>query len=115
MASEVRVHLACFQTRINRVFFLYDTGELETLVQVVSNTFLSTPNQIKCELCLAIALGVQINDHGSMDQVVLWYENGRRYMDDDNWGEELWVMRALLLISMYHIGERVDTSRHYLS
>ena len=68
-----------------------------------------------CELCLVIALGVQISDHGSMDQVIVWYENGRRYMDNENWEEELWVMRALLLISMYHIGEKVDTSRYDLN
>lgn len=114
-AAEVKVHLASFQTRINSVFFLYDTRELEALVQVVSNTFLSTPNQIMSELCLVITLGVQISDQGSMDQVIMWYENGRRYMDDENWGNELWVMRALILISMYHIGERIDTSRYYLS
>ena len=115
VAAEVKAHLACFQTRINSIFFLYDTRELNTLVQVVSNTFLNTPNQIMCELCLVITLGVQISDHGSMDQVIMWYENGRRYMDDENWGNELWVMRALVLISLYHIGERIDTSRYYLS
>lgn len=115
VATEVKVHLAYFQTRINSIFFLYDTRELESLVQVVSNTFLNTPNQIMCELCLAIALGVQISDYGSMDQVIMWYENGRRYLDDENWGNELWAMRALILISLYHIGERIDTSRYYLS
>lgn len=115
VAADVKAYLACFQTRINSVFFLYDTSELETLVQVVSNTFLNTPNQIMCELCLVITLGVQISDHGSMDRVIMWYENGRRYMDDENWGNELWVMRALILTSIYHIGERIDTSRYYLS
>lgn len=115
VAADVKTYLANFQTRVNSVFFLYDVRELDAHVQVVSNAFQDIPNQIMCELCLVITLGVQMSDHGSMDQLIMWYENGRRYMDDENWGNELWVMRALILISMYHIGERVDTSRYYLS
>ena len=71
-------------------------------------------NEKMSELCLVLALGAQIGNGGNDDKTIVWYENGRRYLDDENWGKELWIMRVTTLISLYHVGERPATARHYL-
>ena len=67
-----------------------------------------------CELCLALAVGSQWSDDGHDGSFLMWYENGRRCLDDTHWDHEPWVMRAMALISMYHLGGRPDTAQHYL-
>jgi len=112
--SEVRPYLDCFLHRINCIFYFFDAGELIDLFDSVFEANRSLPNQIMSEICLVLALGVQTSDQGSEDKLIMWYENGRRYLDDENWRNKLWVMRAMILVSAYHVGERRDTARHYL-
>ena len=103
-----------FLERINSVFYFFHEGELENHIEMVSDASSSLPNSAIAELCLALALGIQISNGGNDDQMIMWYENGRRYLDAENWHNEPWVMRAMALISLYHIEERMDTSWHYL-
>ena len=104
-----------FLQRINSIFFFFDEGELEHHVEIVLEASSSLPNSVIAELCLALALGTQISNGGNDDQMIMWYENGRRYLDAENWHNEVWVIRAMALISLYHIEERMETSWHYLS
>lgn len=114
-ASEVKQLLSTFIQRVNSIFYFFRKGELENYFDMVAETTSSFPNQIMCELCLALALGAQASNSENADKTIMWYENGRRYLDDDNWKNKLWVMRAVTLISIFHIEERRDTSYHYLS
>jgi hypothetical protein len=45
---------------------------------------------------------------------IMWYENGRRYLDDCDWNLDPTVMQILALISMFHMAQRPATSSHYL-
>jgi hypothetical protein len=74
----------------------------------------SLPNQVMCTLCLCVSIGCQVHDAGTDEMAIMWYENGRRYLDDDDWGSSLAVMQALALISIFHGAERPTTARHYL-
>ena len=107
--------LHSFLCRVNSVFYLFNDGELERYVAMELDSTIGLPNQIMSELCLVLALGAQASDTVNDDKTIMWYENGRRYLDDENWRDELWVMRMMALLSVYHMAERRDTSRHYLS
>ena len=113
-ANTVQPLLTIFLQRLNSIFYLFEENELELHFEEVSEPSSSPPNSVLAQLCLALALGAQVSNGGNDDQMIMWYENGRRYLDVENWQSELWVMRALALISMYHIEERRETSRHYL-
>ena len=101
-----------FLQRVNSVLFFFSEEALKELLRLAAYTILSNENM--SELCLVLALGAQISNDMNDDMTIVWYENGRRYLDDDNSGSKLWVMRVTALISLYHIRERPDTSRHYL-
>lgn len=107
--------LHSFLCRVNSVFGLFSDGELERYMDLELDSTSGLPNQVMSELCLVLALGAQASDGGNDDKIIMWYENGRRYLDDENWRDELWVMRMMALVSVYHMAERRDTSRHYLS
>ena len=113
-ASSIKPFLDAFIARVNSVFFFFDEQALEQRFEILSEVSSSTLNSNMSELCLVLALGAQMSNGGNDDQTIMWYENGRRYLDDENWRNELWIMRATALISLYHLGERPDTSRHYL-
>jgi hypothetical protein len=114
-AQEVKQLLKSFSSKVNSIFCLFKRRELEHYYDMVTETTSSFPNRIMCELCLALALGAQTDNLDNADKTIMWYENGRRYLDDDDWMSKLWVMRAMTLISIYHIEERRGTAYHYLS
>ena len=106
--------LHCFLCRVNSVFYFFGDGELERYMDLELDSIFGLANQTMSELCLVLALGAQASDNESDDRTIMWYENGRRYLDDENWRDDLWVMRTMALVSIYHMAERRDTSRHYL-
>ena len=108
----VKPFLVMFLQRINSVWYFFDEEALNELLKLEAYT--SLPNSKMSELCMVLALGAQVSNGGNDDKSIMWYENARRYLDNENWGDELWIMRVTALISLYHIGERPDTSRHYL-
>lgn len=111
---QVQPYLESFLQRINSVVYIFEPAELMNLFDLVFDASRSLPNQLMSEVCLVLALGVQISDEASEDKMFMWYENGRRYLDDENWRNELWIMRIMVLISAWHAGDRRGTSRHYL-
>ena len=113
-ASTIKPFLSLFLGRVNSVFYFFDESTLENNLSVVLESTNASTNEIMSELCLVLALGAQISNGGNDDKTIVWYENGRRYLDSEDWGDELWIMRATSLISLYHVGERPNTARHYL-
>lgn len=65
-------------------------------------------------VCVCLALGCQAYHEDATDMALMWYENGRRYLDDCDWGLDPAVMQVLALISMFHMAQRPATSSHYL-
>ena len=99
---------------INGIFFFFDDQMLIDNFELAYATHSPLSNRIMAELCLALAIGDQWDDSGNDDNCLMWYENGRRYLDDERWDHDTWVMRIMALICMYHIGRRPDTAQHYL-
>ena len=113
-ASAFQPFLDAFIARVNSVFFFFDEKALEQRFQMLSKGAPVVPKSDISELCLVLALGAQMSNGDNDDQTIMWYENGRRYLDNENWRNELWTMRPMALVSLYHLSERPDTSRHYL-
>ena len=113
-ASIFQPCLDAFVQRVNSIFFFFNEEDLEQRFRIVSERSAGLPNGEMSELCLILALGAQMRTGGNDDGTIMWYENGRRYLDDQNWCNELWLMRATALISLFHLEQRPDTSRHYL-
>ena len=106
--------LNAFLNRINSTFFFFKDEELKASLDTAYNGSIIS-NQMMYELCLALALGAQWHDGISEDTAVLWYENGRRYLDGECWDHEARLLRVMGLISLYHISTRPGTAQHYLS
>lgn len=100
--------------QLNDVFFFFDKQSLRQNFELAYTSSTPLPGRIMAELCLALAIGGQWTDTGNDDNCLMWYENGRRYVDNEGWDHDTWVMRTMGLICMYHIGARADTAQHYL-
>ena len=103
-----------FLERVNPILVLFDELTFLHNLEMAHSGEIELATPVLCELCLGLAIGVQWCDHGSNETALLWYENGRRFLDDVDWDHEPWVMRAMTLISIYHLSTRLDTARHYL-
>lgn len=106
--------LDCFLRRVNSRYYCVNAEHLVRQFNLAINTTVSLTNLTMCTLCLCISIGCQVYDTGTDEMAIMWYENGRRYLDSEDWGWSLDVMRALTLISIFHIGERPTTASHYL-
>ena len=113
--EETRVLLYAFTERVNHTFFFFEDSVLLENLDHAYDGETEHSRQTMCELCLALAIGSQWAEEGNDNTAMMWYENGRRYMDDTPWDHEPWVMRAMTMISIYHLGTRPDNSQHYLS
>jgi hypothetical protein len=75
---------------------------------------MSVANLTMSVVCICIAIGYQTGPTEAPDLAIMWYENGRRYLDDCDWSLDPTVMQILALISMFHMSQRLATSSHYL-
>lgn len=110
-------YLACF-IQHNRASYLFPEHELVQNFRLASQSAVESAitlsRRIMCEMCLVLCVGSNMQRDGCDDTTTLWYENGRRFLDQDDWSSKLWVMRVMCLISLYHNAERIETSRYYL-
>ncbi|KAI9731645.1 MAG: hypothetical protein M1818_007775 [Claussenomyces sp. TS43310] len=112
--SNVLPMIDSFLQNVNSIYYLVDPDYLmSNLTSVFERRNIS--NDVMSTLCLCISIGCRTCEHATDDIAIMWYENGRRYLDDDNWGYKLVVMRALALVSIFHMGERPETSKSYLA
>ncbi|KAG8526647.1 uncharacterized protein KY384_008076 [Bacidia gigantensis] len=112
--STTKTYMRLFLQRVNSIFYLFDEETLEPQFATAINKSSNISNEEMSEICLVLALGAQISNDSSDNTTIMWYENGRRYLDDEDWSNSLRIMRLTALISLYHIGERPNTARHYL-
>ncbi|KAI9837766.1 MAG: hypothetical protein M1819_006700 [Sarea resinae] len=70
-----------------------------------------------CQTFLRLALGAQILEEVNEKHSISLYESGKGLIEDgfeENEGDLLWVVQAMLLSVLYHIGSKPNTSRMYL-
>jgi hypothetical protein len=106
--------LESYLQRVNSSYYYVNAENLVDQYNLAVNKTVALPNYSMYTLCLCISIGCQAYPTGTDEMAIMWYENGRRYLDSDDWGWSLNVMRALALISMFHRSERPTTARHYL-
>ena len=99
---------------VNAVYYLVNPDKLWKHLDSALDTTLETPNLTMSVVCVCIALGCQTCPVDTTDMAIMWYENGRRYLDDRDWCLDPAVMQVLALISMFHMAQRPATSSHYL-
>ena len=113
--EDILALMQIFIDRVNHTFFFFKEAKIISAIGVAYDDGEELSNRVMCELCLALAVANQWCDNGNEDGAITWYENGRRYLDDSLWDHEPWVMRAMALISMYHLGGKPDNAQQYLS
>jgi hypothetical protein len=106
--------IGSFLQNVNNIYYLVNPNILWSHLNSVLDTTLETPNFIMSMVCVCIALGCQACATGTLELAIMWYENGRRYLDDCDWRIEPAIMQILALISMFHMAQRPATSSHYL-
>ena len=106
--------LESFILNVNSIYHLISPIDLWGYLESVSDPTSVTPNLTMSIVCICIAIGYQTCPTGAEDMTIMWYENGRRYLDDCDWNLEPTVMQILALISMFHMAQRPATSSHYL-
>ena len=106
--------LESYLQQVNSLYYCVNAELLVQQFHLAMDTAINLPNHVMYTLCLCVSIGCQIHDTGTDEMAIMWYENGRRYLDDDDWGWSLNVMRALALISIFHRSARPSTARHYL-
>lgn len=111
---EIWYMLESYLQRVNSLYYFVNAELLVQQFHLAIDTATNLPNHVMYTLCLCVSIGCQTHDSGTDEMAIMWYENGRRYLDDDDWGWSLSVMRALALISIFHWGARPSTALHYL-
>jgi hypothetical protein len=106
--------LEIFLQKVNNIYYLIDPKDLWSFVDSTLDSDLETPNLTMSVVCFCVAIGYQNCSTGAPDMAIMWYENGRRYLDDHDWSLDPTVMRILVLIGVFHMAERPSTSSHYL-
>jgi hypothetical protein len=106
--------LESYLQHVNSVHYCINAELLVQQFHLAMDAAANPPNHVMYTLCFCVSIGCQNHDAGTDEMGIMWYENGRRYLDDDDWGWSLNVMRALALVSIFHRSARPSTARHYL-
>lgn len=112
--SMLQLMIDSFLQNVNSVYYLINPNDLWNHLDSALNMALGTPNLVMSTVCVCLALGCQSYHADATDMAIMWYENGRRYLDDRDWCLDPAVMQVLALISIFHMAQRPVTSSHYL-
>ena len=103
-----------FLESVNSIYYLINPDDLWEHLHSALNTAVEIPVLLMSKVCVCVALGCQAGGEGNVNMAIMWYENGRRYLDDRDWCVDLDAMQILALISIFHMARRPATSTHYL-
>ena len=87
----------------NSIFYVYNRNEVKARLDAMYEDPEEVSTSWFCQMFLIFAVGVQfdeVDDTGGST----YYDIGRKYMDDalgENAENNLWVVRAMLLICLY--------------
>jgi hypothetical protein len=112
--SRIGPILESYLQNVNSIYYLISPDDLWNHLDSILDPNLVTPNVTLSVVCVCIAIGCQTYPIEAPDMAIMWYENGRRYLDDLDWNLDPTVMQILALISMFHMAQRPATSCHYL-
>lgn len=103
--GELERYIKCFLDWQNSLLYLFAEDEvMANLYAAYGSSLVALPKPSLLDTYFALSIGCQLCDDGCEDTSILWDENGKRLLDNENWNNDLWAMRAMCLISIYHIG-----------
>jgi hypothetical protein len=110
--DAAKQYLDGFIQKLNHFLYLSSEAELRQVFQQVLDG--NSPQQDKViELCLILALGA--NCTGSVGAHVWWYVEARsRLYHFGKWVDDLWMMRILAFLCLYHLNISLQSSYHLL-
>lgn len=103
-----------FLHNINSVYYLVNPNYLWRNLDSIFDKNTTVSKTTMSILCLCIGLGCRSRASSTVDTSVMWYETGRKHLDDEGCGNELGTMQALALIGLYHIEETPTTAAQHL-
>ncbi|PVH70161.1 hypothetical protein DL98DRAFT_145852 [Cadophora sp. DSE1049] len=117
--STLTSYLEAFLGKLNSFLYLFNESDLRTNFQyfVLTNGCLPGPGSVP-ELYLVLALGAKLSSPDFTKAYLDLYSQTRICLSNGKWGNNLWVMRMLALLSFCHcddIHEIDDQSCHYLN
>jgi hypothetical protein len=98
--KRASMHLS-FLRRINGVYHFITDGHLVGQLSLAVDTTTNLPNHIMYTLCFCISIGCQVCNKETNETAIVWDENARRYLDDDDWGRNLNVVRVRIKIGLW--------------
>lgn len=116
--QEVSQHLL-------NVFLDYQNSQFyvgrETDLQNALDQMYDSPEDVTlawfCQMFLIFSVSVQLTDDADKVEGPIWYDTGKSCMDDaldENSEDNLWVVRAMLLVCFYHTPMKWDTIWIYI-
>lgn len=93
--TKIRPLLDSFLQRVNSCYYCVNAEDLLQQFSLAVDTTVSLTIHTMYTLCLCISIGCQSHDTGCDEMAIMWFENGQRYLDSEDWGWSLNVMRTL--------------------
>jgi hypothetical protein len=114
MSAKNEVHLEAFIQRLNHKLHIFDEFSLrENFQNAVSGKHWDEVSST--ELMLALALGATYTGTQPHSVHLEMYIRGRWLLSTlDQWSNDLWMMRVLLLIALYHLSIFPESSSYFL-
>lgn len=111
---EYRRYLEAFLQKLNHILHLFD--ELR-LCQNFQNALTDTTidEELRSELFMVFALGATYADTPDQSSHLDLYIHGRVLLSGlKSWTDDMWMMRILLLIALYHLSMSPSSESHFL-
>jgi hypothetical protein len=103
-----------FLAQVNHLFYFFREDDLENNF-LAASTIPSELSRTVTELCLVLAIGAKVHRPANLEVSSLCYTYGIVRMQQFEPREGLWVIRAMALLSFYHMDEDLGIASHYLS
>lgn len=82
---------------------------------LAASTIPSESSRTVTELCLVLAIGAKVHRPANLELSSLCHMYGIIRMQQLEPRDGIWVIRAMALLSFYHMDEDLGISTHYLS
>ena len=112
--STLYTYLKDFITHVNHLYYFFREDDLENafLDQSIHST---RSSDFTTELCLLLAIGAKIQRVPDQEVSTVCYAYGINGLQQVEPRKSIWIIRALAMLSFYHMDEEMGSSCRYLS
>lgn len=112
--SVLRAHLTSFLTLVNHLLYFYTEDDIENKFPAASTIVVESVNY-DTELCIVLAIGAKLQRPQDLEVSTLCCTYGTIGLQHFEYTKSVWLLRALALLSVYHMDEDMELSSQYLS